>query len=184
MGVGIVGTIIFDLFAQGDEQEWAQDQDIEINVSRHTTPNTSRNVAITELDNKTTRSKVETCDISSTYINGQIEQTEQSFESRIGVDNPTYDEQYDKHLSSVSLSESVSVIRVTEENKKAIPQSYSNYTDTSEAHYSTMISKHTYTSTASVRKLSGNTLKLLAHGKTLKLYIPNNKQSITESTQL
>lgn len=167
VGVGIVGTILFDCFVQGEEQTWAQDKEIDVVIDVQTTPSKPchhMTVKAESRDHQTCSTK------SETHMNGKV--------------NPTF-QQSDDELNDNSQSVMHNLDNGGTENEHEI-KSERNYINRrfyscNENEFETNI-EH---SLKMKNILKGTDFRVLSKRKPLRLYIPSREYiHVTENTRL
>ncbi|XP_063410422.1 sialin-like [Mytilus trossulus] len=198
-GVGIVGTVLFDCFAQGEEQSWAQDQEIKIK-----TPHSSRNASQASLNNEEYKMEDEIMQMS---LQENAKNTDKARcaslefeeklkdEPKVGIDNRTFTPEDNETKTNISShandqESNFAVINNDPTMKDEIPLdthgiiSKENKFDEIEIQIDDnsadeVINQNTFHHESSIHMSDSN--GALVNRKRLKLYIPNRKD---ESTRL
>ena len=167
VGVGIVGTILFDCFVQGEEQTWAQDKEIDVVINVQTTPSKPchhMTVTAESRDHQTCSTK------SETHMNGKV--------------NPTFqqsDDELNDHSQSVMHNLDNGGTENEHEIKSEINYINRRFYSCNENEFETNIEDSSKIN--SIPK--GTDYSVLSKRKLLRLYIPPREyMHVTESSRL
>ncbi|CAC5404579.1 SLC17A5 [Mytilus coruscus] len=195
-GVGIVGTILFDCFAQGEEQSWAQDQEIKIK-----TPQSSRNASQASINNERYRMEDDIMRFSlqdNTHKSrcASLESEDKlKDETKLGIDNHNFTPEYNetKNISSHEKGQDSNLAIInhdpTIEDKKPLDTSGMVYKEEKFVEIEIPIkiddksafeirNKSSFHHESSIQMSDINGTQALLNRKRLKLYIPNKNEVI------
>ncbi|XP_052083460.1 sialin-like [Mytilus californianus] len=209
-GVGIVGTILFDCFAQGEEQSWAQDQEIKIK-----TPQSSRNASQSSINYEGYRMEDDIIRIRLQENTHQtrcasLESEDKLKDETIGIDNHNFTTEDDekKNISNHEKGQdsNLAIMNNYPTIEDMIPLDTSGIVYKEEKFVEIEIpikiddksafeirNKSSFHHESSIQMSDSNGTQTLLNRKHLKLYIPNrnevienipNRNDVIKSTRL